>query len=82
MENKLYSDSSVALRLHEMVVLMSVGHDSGDVSEQLHPGVLGQLVERVAGRQIWLHSMQEDSAHHTEVVAGNPGQPVKLAKLK
>lgn len=68
--------------LGHVVVDVAVGHDPGDVSEELHPGVLDVLVPHPVVLEGRPHRVQEDGAHHAEVVRGDPGQPVVLAQPK
>ena len=46
--------------LYQVVVGVPVRHDSGDVREQVHPGVLGLFVPHVDPLEVGPHRVQEN----------------------
>ena len=61
---------------------MSVGHDPGDVREQVHPGILGLLIPHVHPLKAGPHCVQEYVGHHPEIVAGNPDVTVEPSQTE
>ena len=64
------------------MVLVPVRHDPSDVSEELHPHVLGLLVPALLVLQVRLDRVAEDGPHDAEVVGGDARVTVELAQVQ